>query len=302
MAHSHHIHPSELRSFAKSEWTVKEAFEYCERLTRAHYENFPVASRFIRRALRQHVCAVYAFARTADDYADEPGMTPAERMEALNQWERMLEDCYRGNATHPIFIALRETIQRFDLPSELFHALLHAFRIDVTKHRYETFDDLLEYCRYSAHPVGRLVLLLFNYRNDSLMRFSDHVCAALQLTNFWQDVSVDGARDRIYLPIEDMMQFGVSEEEVLARQYTSAFAELLAMEVSRTEDLFIQGEPLLGEVGDDLSFELRLTFAGGRRILQKIRRNHYDVLTRRPRLTSFDTLLLIGQALFQRSP
>jgi squalene synthase HpnC len=280
---------------------VRDAFDHCERLARRHYENFPVASRFLPRALRPHVAAVYAFARTADDFADEPGMTPAERIEALNDWAVKLEECYRGNVTHPVFVALRETVQRFDLPSDLFHALLHAFRLDVTKHRYETFEELLEYCRFSAHPVGRIVLLLFNYRNESLMNLSDHICTALQLTNFWQDLSVDILRDRLYLPTDDLVHCGVTEEEIFNRSHTPEFAQLLAMEVDRTEELFIRGEPLLTWVGNDLSRELRLTLAGGRRVLEKIRRRNYEVLSRRPTLSLADKISIVAQVLFQRA-
>ncbi len=299
MSRFQHIHTPEPQ-LSSRQWRPPEAFRYCERITSNHYENFPVASRFIPKDLRPHVCAIYAFARTADDYADEPGLTPAERVEALNDWEFQLHECYRGNASHPIFVALRETIRRFDLPSELFHGLLQAFRMDVVKHRYETFEELLDYCRFSANPVGRLILLLFNYRNESFMTLSDHICTALQLTNFWQDVSVDLNKDRVYLPLDDLSQFGVSEEDLFARRYTQEFSDLLAMEVRRTEDLFIQGVPLLEEVGRNLSFELRLTVVGGRRILEKIRRNNYNVLSQRPTLSFLDKFSIVAQSFLAR--
>ena len=299
MSRFQHIHAPELQ-LSSGQLSPQEAFRYCERITYNHYENFPVASRFIPKDLRPHMCSIYAFARAADDYADKPGMTPAERVEALNDWELQLHECYRGNASQPVFVALRETIQRFDLPPELFHGLLQAFRMDVVKHRYETFEELLGYCRFSANPVGRLVLLLFNYRNESFMTLSDHICTALQLTNFWQDVSVDLDKDRVYLPLDDLGQFGVSEEDLFARCYSKEFANLLEMEVRRTEDLFIQGEPLLTEVGRDLSFELRLTVSGGRRILEKIRRNNYNVLSQRPALAFFDKVSIVTQSLLAR--
>jgi squalene synthase HpnC len=279
-------------------WTPEEAFDYCARVTYDHYENFPVASLFLPKHLRKHVTAIYAFARTADDFADEPGYTPAERLDELEKWERQLNECYRGNATHPVFVALRETIQRFDLPAELFQSLLFAFRSDVTVRRYETFGDLLSYCSHSANPVGRLILLLFNYRNESLMSLSDTICTALQLTNFWQDVSVDLQKDRIYIPLEDFSNYGYTEEELRARQFTKEFADLMAFEVERTENLFLHGEPLLSEVGRDLSFELRLTVNGGRRILNKIRKAEYDVLRNRPMLSLIDKSSLLIRSYF----
>lgn len=277
-------------------WSSAEAFDYCGRITSAHYENFPVASLLLPKHLRKHVTAIYAFARTADDLADEPGYTPAERLDELEKWEGHLDECFRGNASHPIFVALHETVSRFDLPQELFQRLLVAFRSDVTVHRYETFDDLLGYCSHSANPVGRLVLLLFNYRNDSLMSLSDNICTALQLTNFWQDVSVDSVKNRIYIPFEDFVKYGYTERELRSQLFTKEFADLLAFEVERTEDLFLRSEPLLSEVGSDLSSELRRTVNGGRRILDKIRKLNYDVLRNRPTLSIIDKGLLLTRS------
>ncbi|HWP83484.1 MAG TPA: squalene synthase HpnC [Bacteroidota bacterium] len=274
-------------------WSPPDAFRYCKRLASSHYENFPVASLLVPKDRRKYVNAIYAFARTADDFADEPGYTPAERIEELNHWEMQLQECYRGEASHPVFVALRETVQRFDIPIELFQGLLHAFRSDVINHRYETFDDVLEYCRFSANPIGRLVLLLFNYRNESLMRLSDHICTGLQLANFWQDVSVDVLKDRLYIPIEDMRRYGVAEEEILAGKASIAFRDMMEMEVERTEEFFVRGEPLLNEVGRDLMMELKLTLAGGRAILKKIGDLDYDVLTKRPTLTLWNKVGLL---------
>ncbi|MGH2567659.1 MAG: squalene synthase HpnC [Bacteroidota bacterium] len=289
-------------------WTAAEAFAHCERITRAHYENFPVASLFLPKDKRKYVAAVYAFARIADDFADEParrkagepGMTPAERIEALNDWEMQLLESYRGVARHPVFLALMKTVERFEIPVELFRSLLQAFRSDVTTERYETFEDVLAYCRNSANPVGRLVLLLFNYRSEELQKRSDAVCTALQLTNFWQDLSVDLQKNRVYLPQEDFHRFRYSEEELFRRSFTQEFRELMAFQVRRTDALFWQGKPLLDEVGKDLALELRLTWRGGRRILEKIKRLNYNVLTQRPILSWSDKASILISSLLVR--
>lgn len=266
-------------------WTSAEAFRHCERITREHYENFPVASLLLPKERRKYVCAIYAFARTADDFADEPGLTTAERIESLNSWELQLNECLSGNARHRVFAALAETIDRFQIPPELFRNLLQAFRQDVTTHRYKTFAGVLDYCLNSANPVGRLVLLLFNYRSESLAELSDSICTALQLTNFWQDIRVDAGRDRIYVPAEDMKEFSYTEEELTNMTFNPEFKRLLSFEIERTRDLFLRGKPLLSEVGKDLVFELKLTWNGGMKILEKIERNHYDVFRNRPILT-----------------
>ncbi|HLF19940.1 MAG TPA: squalene synthase HpnC [Bacteroidota bacterium] len=273
-------------------WSSQQAFRYCEKITYDHYENFPVASMFIPKDRRKYICALYAFARTADDFADEPGLTPAERVESLNSWEERLNECVSGNAHDPVFIALAETVDRFQIPVELFRNLLQAFRQDVTVHRYETFDDVLQYCRNSANPVGRLVLLLFNYRSDTMFHLSDSICTALQLTNFWQDIRIDVDRDRVYLPREDMREFGCGEEELLSKKFTPQFRHLLSFEVDRTRNLFIQGKPLLSDVGKDLSLELRMTWSGGMRLLEKIEQIDFDVFRARPTLTFADKLRL----------
>jgi len=277
-------------------WSSQQAFEYCEQVTRRHYENFPVASRFIPKDRRKHVCAIYAFARTADDFADEPGFTPAERIENLNHWEGMLLDCSQGSVNHPVFTALSETMDRFQIPVDLFRNLLQAFRQDVTVHRYNTFDDVLRYCENSANPVGRLVLLLFNYRSEAMAKLSDSICTALQLTNFWQDIGVDLQKDRIYLPLSDISEFGYTEHDLLLRRYTPEFRRLLSFEVERTRDLFAQGKALPDTVGRDLSFELRLTWNGGMRILRKIEQNNYDVFRHSPRLGVIDKLALLASS------
>ncbi len=234
--------------------------------------------------MRKYVWAIYAFARIADDYADEPGYTLAERLDNLNVWEQYLGECYNGNPTHRVFAALAETVERFQIPIELFQNLLTAFRSDVTVKRYETFEDVLAYCSNSANPIGRLVLLLFNYRSEAMMQFSDSICTALQLTNFWQDVSVDLQKDRVYLPLEDLEEFSYSEQDLFDRKFDDRFRSLMAFQVRRTAELFVEGKPLLSKVGKDLSLELKLIWNGGTRILQKIHKQDYNVLINRPTL------------------
>jgi phytoene synthase len=287
----------DLKKVARRTWTVPQAFQFCERLTRDHYENFPVASFLVPREKRPHVCAIYSFARIADDYADEPGLTPAERVDSIAEWEEQLIDSYRGHAHHPVLVALRETVDRFEIPVDLFQNLLRAFRSDVTTHRYESFEDVLEYCENSANPIGRLMLLLFNYRSESTMEFSDSICTALQLTNFWQDVTVDLKKDRVYIPLTDIREFGYSEEELVDLQCSQAFKDLMCFQVERTEQMFQDGKPLLSEVGSDLRMELKLTWKGGMRILKKIERQDYDVLTLRPSLSWLDKTSILTSSL-----
>ncbi len=274
-------------------WSSEDGFRVCETIAHSHYENFPIASRFISKEIRKYVWTIYAFARIADDYADEPGFTLAERMDNLNQWEQYLDECYNGNPTHRVFAALAETVERFQIPIELFQNLLTAFRTDITVKRYETYEDVLAYCRNSANPIGRLVLLLLNYRSETMMQFSDSICTALQLTNFWQDVSVDLQKGRIYLPLEEFEEFGYSEQDLINQKVNNCFCNLMAFQVRRTAELFAEGKPLLTMVGKDLSMELKLTWNGGTRILQKIHEQNYDVLTKRPTLSKLDKMGLL---------
>jgi hydroxysqualene synthase len=279
---------------------VGEAYAHCERLTRAHYENFPVGSLLVPKDKRRHVYSIYAFARTADDIADEGYDTPLsqrERLAALDDWGRQLEACYRGEARHPIFVALAETVKELQLPAELFRDLLSAFRQDVVKRRYADFDEVLDYCARSANPVGRLILLLFGYRDEELHRLSDHICTALQLANFWQDVAVDLDKDRIYLPQDELARFGCDEEQLFARRFDGRYAALIKFQVERTRELFIKGRPLARLVSGRLSFELSLTWHGGMRILELIEREGYNTLRARPVITKWDQAVLVARAL-----
>lgn len=278
-------------------WSLAEAYEWCQRLASKHYENFPVASRLLPKSVRPHVAAVYAFARIADDIADEPGMEEIERLEWLERWSDGLRKAYAGEAHHPAFVALADTVGRHRIPIDLLLDLLSAFRQDVTVHRYDTFSDLLDYCRRSANPVGRIVLRLFGYDDPDLDRDSDAICTALQLTNFWQDVRVDAQRGRIYIPREDLRRFNCREDLILRGSMTEPFGRVLAFEVERTRAIFRRGTLLPESVRLPLRMELRLTWLGGMRILDKIERSGYTVVENRPTLGWMDVPRLLVSSL-----
>lgn len=269
--------------------SVDRAFEHCLDITRNHYENFPVASLAIPKRYRPYVAAIYAFARTADDFADEKQFE-GTRLERLDEWNEKLQNCARGKTDHPVFTALGETIRKFNLPVSLFSDLLTAFKMDTTVSRYQTFDQVLNYCRYSANPVGRLILHLFGFAEPRRLECSDSICTALQLANFWQDTAVDLEKDRIYIPEEDFVRFGYSEDELKRKIFNENFRRLIFFQVERTQGLFDRGKSLCGEIPGRLGFELRLTWLGGTAILKKIARTGGNVLDRRPVLGKRDIL------------
>jgi phytoene synthase len=289
--------------------SIAEAYAACTKMAREHYENFPVGQ-LVPKKMRPHVHAVYAFARYADDLADEgyagteakaqgaqDVMTPEERLARLDDWERQLLSPPGTPGLHFIFVALHETIRELDLPTSLFTDLLSAFKQDVVKRRYADFPEVLDYCRRSANPVGRLVLLLHGIRDEALHVLSDHICTGLQLANFWQDVGVDLDKDRIYLPQDDRDKFGVTENTLLARQAGDAYRKLLKFQVGRTQQIFDEGRPLSRKLRGLLRLEIRLTWLGGTTILRKIEALDYDTLTQRPTLNKAGMLLLLGRAL-----
>lgn len=282
-------------------WTVEESFRYCERIARSHYENFPVGSVLVPRHLRKHFYSIYAFARTADDFADEgyDGTGPGEqaRLDLLAEWREMLRDSLAGRAAHPIFIALRETQKQFDLPAALFEDLISAFTQDVTVRRYQTFDELLDYCRRSANPVGRLILYLFGHSSEQMLRWSDAICTALQLANHWQDVAIDLQKDRIYLPAEDLRAFNVSEAEIKRGEVGNGFRQLMAHEVARAKEMLMSGKPLCVSVRGRLGLELRAVWLGGWRILESIEASGYDVFKRRSVISATDKLRIMFSAI-----
>jgi squalene synthase HpnC len=275
--------------------SLGEARAFCARLARAHYENFPVASWLIPRRVRPAVQAIYAFARIADDFADEEAHE-GRRTERLEEWQRMLDACFRGEAIHPVFVSLRDAIATFGLPRQPFADLLTAFRMDVTTRRYDNEPALLEYCRLSANPVGRLLLRLFGHDDPALARRSDAICTALQLANHWQDVAVDMKKDRIYLPGDARSRHGVTEDQLRAGTVTAGFRALMREQVARVRGLFAEGRPLCDALSGRFRLELRLTVLGGERILDRIEARDFDVLSRRPRLGPADALIVLGRA------
>ncbi|MGD0731614.1 MAG: squalene synthase HpnC [Terracidiphilus sp.] len=268
--------------------TLDEARAYCKRLAETHYENFHVATWFLPKALRPHFHAIYAYCRISDDLGDEVG-DPSVALELLELWGRELDACYEGRATHPVFVALAETIKECAIPKAPFADLLTAFRQDQTVSRYASMEDVLGYCRYSANPVGRLVLYACGEapadESDARFQLSDATCSALQLANFWQDVRQDYARGRIYLPRQDMAFFHVDEETIAQGIATPEFRALLRYEVDYARGLFEQGLPLIGMVNRDLALDLDLFSRGGLEILRAIDRRDYDVLSARPSIS-----------------
>jgi squalene synthase HpnC len=269
------------------QYNLDEAFSYCATVTQAHYENYPVASFFLPQEKRPYIQAIYAFSRIADDYADEQNISKDERLTKLNDWEEKLRQCYDGNADHPVFIALKDTVKKNDIPIEPLKDLLAAFKRDVVQNRYDTFEDLLSYCKCSANPVGRLVLMIFNYRDEKLFELSDCICTALQLTNFWQDVRVDREKDRLYIPIEDMRKYDYSLYCWRDGMLNDGFRKLLRFEVERTREMFYKGAELPSLVTKDLQLELKLIWFGGMEIIRMIEKNRCDVINSRPQLKAF---------------
>ena len=275
--------------------SIEEGRLYCQRLARSHYENFSVATFFLPKHLRQHFFNVYAYCRISDDLGDEVG-DPAASLQLLDQWQSELEACYEGAPRHPVFVALAETVHKFDIPKHEFSDLLTAFRQDQTVTRYPTFNDLLGYCRNSANPVGHLVLYLCGYRDPERQQLSDYTCTALQLANFWQDVSVDYAKGRIYMPLEDQQRFGVSEDDILKEKNTAQFRDMMRFEVERAREWFRQGLPLAAKVNRELAIDIELFSRGGLETLNAIQRQNYAVLGRRPVISKPRKLALVARA------
>jgi squalene synthase HpnC len=275
--------------------SLDDARAWCRQLAESHYENFHVASWFLPRALRPHFHAIYAYCRVSDDLGDEVP-DAAQALALLDMWGRELDACYEGRARHPVFVALAETIRACAIPKEPFANLLVAFRQDQTVTRYQSMDQLLDYCRYSANPVGRLVLYACGYAGEERFRLSDATCSALQLANFWQDVRVDFAKERIYLPQDDLQRFGVAEADIASGIATPAFRALLRHEVDFARNLFAQGLPLVGMVGHELALDLDLFSRGGLEILRAIERRDYDVLSARPAISRRTKLALALRA------
>jgi len=275
--------------------SLAEARQYCRKLATNHYENFSVATWFLPKRLRQHFYNVYAYCRISDDLGDEVGDRRAS-LQLLDAWQQELEACYAASPKHPVFVALSETVQAFEIPKHEFSDLLTAFRQDQTVTRYKSFDDLLGYCKNSANPVGHLVLYLCGYKDSERQLLSDFTCTALQLANFWQDVSVDYAKGRIYLPLEDLHRFAVSEDDIAHQRNTSAFVEMMKFEVERAREWFRQGLPLIQKVSRELAVDIELFSRGGQEILNAIEAQGFGVLGRRPVISKPRKLALVARA------
>jgi len=301
--------------------SLEEAQQYCSRLAHSHYENFSVVTWFLPKRLHQHFYNVYAYCRISDDLGDEVG-DPQQTLALLDAWEAELNATYLSlveptpvdvrqdveklladsagrnpvSPRHPVFIALRQTIRQFDIPRAPFADLLTAFRQDQTVTRYPTFEDVLGYCKNSANPVGHLVLYLCGYRHAERQQLSDYTCTALQLANFWQDVAVDYGKGRIYLPLESLAKFGVTESDIANRRATPQFRAMMKFEVARTRDWFRMGLPLAAKVDKHLAIDIELFSRGGLEILHAIERQGYDVLSRRPTISKARKLWLVACA------
>lgn len=280
--------------------TLDEARAWCRRLAETHYENFHVASWFLPKRLRAHFHAIYAYCRVSDDLGDEVGNRDAS-LALLDLWGAELDACYRGEARHPVFVALAETIRVCDIPKEPFADLLVAFRQDQSVTRFATMDEVLHYCRYSANPVGRIVLYACGYRDDERFALSDKTCTALQLANFWQDVRVDYLKGRVYLPQEDLDRFGVEEPTLAAAHFSPQFRELMRREVEFTRSMFLAGLPLVKKVDADLALDIDLFSRGGLAILKAIERQNYNVLRSRPAISKARKVALLLGALVRGS-
>lgn len=279
-----------LHPFEQTGVTLDQAYDLCEKLTNTHYENFSIASWFLPRAKRRYLYSIYAFCRHVDDIGD---VYKGDRLIELDIWQNDFLKCYGGEPTHPYLIALQDTISKFGIPEDPFLKLIEANRMDQKENRYVSYADLEDYCLHSAEPVGQLVLYVFGYQDHERQALSDYTCRALQLTNFWQDVSRDLSNGRIYIPLEDMKQFGYSEKDLKDRILDRRFRDLMRFQVGRARNLFRMGTPLVDMVHDDFKLDLILFTRGGLKILDAIEDLDYDVLNNRPVISTFKKVSLM---------
>jgi squalene synthase HpnC len=274
-------------------------YRYCEALCRARHHNYPVASMFARSELRKHIFALFAFARVADDFADE-GTYEGRRARELDRWEEQLHGAYRGTADHPVFVALADTVDRFALPITEFTELMSGFRTDLERRRYATFDELRGYTRQAAEPVGRLLLYIGGYRAPELHAYAEDMASALAVARLVQDIPSDWARGRVYVPAQDLRHFGVTEADIASRRISPAVGNLVRYQVARTRALFERSRPLVDVVGSDLAVELAITWHGGMRILDKIEDVGKRLFAERPHLGNIDKAIVVARALAWR--
>ena len=279
--------------------SIEDAKLFCKKLATSHYENFLVSTLFLPKPLRQHFYNLYAYCRISDDLGDEIG-NPAKSLQLLDWWEGELTALYSGHAHHAVFIALAETVEKFDIPIAPFRNLLTAFRQDQITTRYETFEDVQGYCVNSANPVGHLVLYLSGYKDEQRQKLSDYTCTALQLANFWQDIVRDYEKDRIYIPLEDMRKFDVTEEQIKFRIFTPQFADLMKYQVERTFTLFQKGEALLDLVDRRVKLDIAMFSQGGTEVLKRIQKQGYDTLSSRPSISKNRQLAMLFGRLLKR--
>lgn len=281
---------------ANREWTREESLAYTRWLATHHYENFPLVSFLLPKDLHQDFFNVYAFCRWADDLGDEIG-DPQESLRLLGWWRGELQAMYRGEIRHPVFVALKETAERRELPEKPFDDLIRAFEQDQVKTRYRNWEEVRAYCECSANPVGRLVLMLAGYRDGERFRMSDATCTGLQLANFWQDVTVDWAKGRVYLPQDLLARHGASEADIAARRFAPEFREAMREAVAYARDCFAEGLPLARTLDRRLSLDIELFSRGGMLVLDKIERQNYDVLRERPKITKVEKVWLLLRGL-----
>jgi len=274
-------------------------YRYCEALVHARHHNYPVGSMFARSKLRKHIFAVFAFARVADDFADERAYE-GRRVRELDRWEEQLHAAYRGNADHPVFVALADTVDKFALPITEFTELMSGFRTDLERRRYATFSELRSYTRQAAEPIGRLLLYIAGYRAPELHAFGDDLSTGVAVARLVQDVPADWQRGRVYLPAEDLRHFGVTEADIASRRISPAVGALVRYEVARTRALFERARPLIDTAGPDLAVELALTWHGGMRILDKISSMGERLFAERPQLGSVDKAIVLARSLAWR--
>ena len=282
---------STILTFDGRTWSLDEASAYTRSLTKSHYENFTVGSLLLPKDKLQHVSNLYAYCRTVDDFGDE---AKGDRRHLLDQWRDDLESCYTGGTpTHPVMVALQHTIRRYRIPREPFLKLIEANRMDQEVTRHPTFENLLYYCDHSANPCGRLFLYVFDYRDKERQHLADFTCTALQLTNFWQDVNRDWMKGRVYLPLEDLQAYGVTEDQIARRAFDDNFRRLMAFQVERTRRIFRQGAQLLNHLEGHARIDVALFTRGGMAVLDAIEKQDYNVLACRPSLSRFKKAWLL---------
>ncbi|MEG8947566.1 squalene synthase HpnC [Rosettibacter firmus] len=278
---------------------INKAYKEAIKFTKSHYENFPVVSFFLPKKLKKHIAIIYQFARQADDIADENNYPVDFRLMLLENYKNDLKNSLNGNFKNNFWMALNNTINKMNLSPKHFYDLLSAFEQDITVNRYKTFDDVLNYCERSANPVGRLILELFNIRNSEVVEYSDAICTALQLTNFYQDISIDYKKNRIYLSLDDLKKYDIDENTFELKKNSANFKQLLKCNIERTKEFFNKGENILKFLPGNLKFQIKLTILGGKKILDKIEEIDYNTLNIRPVLSKKDIIKLFYKALFE---